>query len=155
MTPPEINALHASGIQFPLDSDEIDKALAAANLDPQTCTYAEALTACQELANAIRAFGQPPTRGGRRTGAGAPRGNQNGKRDVVRPHRIQIRLTADELTVLTAAAGDVPLARWVREAALEISEGFVTHANGSRKFFAFYSHPHSRQSCVFTSDIYI
>ena len=118
MTPAEINALHMSGMQFPLDSDEIDKALADANLDPQTCTYAEAATACQEFANAIRAFGQSPTRGGRRTGAGAPKGNQNNKRNVVRPHRIQIHLTADELAAITAAAGDVPLARWVREAAL-------------------------------------
>lgn len=118
MTPAEINALHASGMQFPLDSDEIDKALAAANLDPTTCTCAEAVTACQEYANAVQAFGQQPTRGGRRTGAGAPRGNKNNKRDVVRPHRIQIHLTADELAAITAAAGDVPLARWVREAAV-------------------------------------
>jgi hypothetical protein len=118
MTPNEINALHMSGMQFPLDSDEIDKALADANLDPQTCTYAEALTACQEYANAIQAFGKPPTRGGRRTGAGAPRGNQNNKRNVVRPHRIQIHLTADELAALTAAAGNMPLARWVREVAV-------------------------------------
>ena len=96
MTHDEINALHASGMQFPPDSDEIE-----------------------EFANAIRAFGQSPTRGGRRTGAGAPKGNQNNKRNVVRPHRIQIHLTADELAAITAAAGDVPLARWVREAALE------------------------------------
>jgi len=119
MTHDEINTLHMSGIQFPLDSDEIELALAAANLDPTTCTYAEAVTACQEFANAIRAFGKPPTRGGRRTGAGAPRGNQNNKRNVVRPHRIQIHLTADELTAITAAAGNMPLARWVREVALE------------------------------------
>ena len=119
MTPAEINDLHMSGMQFPLDSDEIDKALADANLDPTTCTYAEAGNACQRYANAIQAFGQPPTRGGRREGAGAPRGNQNNKRDVVRPHRIQIHVSDDELAAITAAAGDVPLARWVREAALE------------------------------------
>lgn len=118
MTPAEINALHMSGMQFPLDSDEIESALADANLDPLTCSYAEAVTACQEFANAIQAFGQPPTRGGRREGAGAPRGNQNGRRDVVRPHRIQIHVSDNELAAITAAAGDVPLARWVREAAL-------------------------------------
>ena len=118
MTSSEINALHASGIQFPLDSDEIESALADANLDPQTCAYVEAINACQEYANAIQAFGQPPTRGGRREGAGAPRGNQNNKRDVVRPHRIQIHVSDDELAAITAAAGDVPLARWVREAAV-------------------------------------
>jgi hypothetical protein len=119
MTPPEINALHASGNCIPLNSDEIDAALAAANLDPTTCTCAEAVTACREYANAIRAFGQPPTRGGRRTGAGAPKGNQNNKRDVVRPHRIQIHVSDNELAAITAAAGNVPLARWVREAAIE------------------------------------
>ena len=119
MTPAEINAIHMSGAQFPLDSDEIDAALTHANLDPLTCSYAEAVTACQEFANAIRAFGQPPTRGGRRTGAGAPKGNQNNKRDVVRPHRIQIHVSDNELAAITAAAGNVPLARWVREAAIE------------------------------------
>lgn len=119
MTPTEINNLHMSGMQFPLDSDEIESALAAANLDPTTCTYAAAIAACQEYANAIRAFGQSPTRGGRRTGAGAPKGNQNNKRNVVRPHRIQIHVSDNELAAITAAADDVPLARWVREVALE------------------------------------
>ena len=125
MTPTEINNLHMSGIQFPLDSDEIESALADANLDPQTCAYVEAVTACQEYANAIRAFGQSPTRGGRRTGAGAPKGNQNNKRNVVRPHRIQIHVSDNELAAITAAAGDVPLARWVREVALEKATTFL------------------------------
>ena len=48
-----------------LDSDQIEAALAAADLNPQTCTSAEALTACQEYANAVQAFGQFPTRSGR------------------------------------------------------------------------------------------
>ena len=65
MTHDEINTLHMSGTQVPLDSDEIDAALAHADLNPQTCTLAEALTACQEYANAWLAFGQFPTRGGR------------------------------------------------------------------------------------------
>ena len=68
MTHDEINTLHMSGTQFPLDSDEIDAALAHADLNPQTCTLAEALTACQEYANAWLAFGQFPTRGGRTDG---------------------------------------------------------------------------------------
>ena len=66
MTHDEINTLHMSGPQFPLDSDEIDAALAHADLDPTTCTLAEAITACQEFANAVQAFGQYPTRGGKR-----------------------------------------------------------------------------------------
>lgn len=48
-----------------LDSDQIEAALAHANLDPQTCTLAEAITACQEYANAVQAFGQYPTRSGK------------------------------------------------------------------------------------------
>ena len=62
MTHDEINTLHMSGTQFSLDSDEIDAALAHADLDPTTCTLAEAITACQEFANAWLAFGQFPTR---------------------------------------------------------------------------------------------
>ena len=53
-----------------LDSDQVEAALARADLNPQTCTFAEAVTACQEYANAVQAFGQCPTRGG------APIGNK-------------------------------------------------------------------------------
>ena len=116
-TPNEINALHASGTQFPLDSDEIDAALAAADLDPATCTPAEALTACQEFANAAQAFGQSPTRGGKRNGSGAPRGNSNGKKEIVKDFALVIRLSQEEYSTI-AAATDGKISAWLREIAL-------------------------------------
>lgn len=119
MTPPEINALHASGPQFPLDSDEIDAALAAANLDPTTCTYAEALTACQEFANAIRAFGQHPTRGGKRPNSGAPIGNSNGRKEIVRDISLTMRLSQEEYNTIAARCGGKQISTWLREVALE------------------------------------
>ena len=77
-----------------LDSDEIDAALAAADLDPATCTPAEALTACQEFANAVQAFGQYPTRGGKRPNSGAPRGNSNAaKTDPKRMRNRQAKIS--------------------------------------------------------------
>ncbi len=54
-----------------LDSDQVEAALAHANLDPTTCTLAEALTACHEFANAVQAFGQYPTRSGKLATGGA------------------------------------------------------------------------------------
>ncbi len=51
-----------------LDSDQVEAALSHADLDPATCTLAEAMTACQEFANAVQAFGQYPTRGGKSQG---------------------------------------------------------------------------------------
>lgn len=118
MTPPEINALHMSGLQFPLDSDEIDKALAHANLDPATCTYAEAVTACQEFANAAQAFGRYPTRGGKRPNSGAPIGNSNGKKKIVRDISLKMRLSEEEYNTIAAATGGKKISTWLREVAL-------------------------------------
>lgn len=118
MTPHEINTLHMSGLQFPLDSDEIDKALAHANLDPQTCAITEAVTACQEFANAIRAFGQQPTRGGKRPNSGAPRGNSNGKKEIVRDISLVIRMSQQEYEAIAAATGGKKIGTWLREIAL-------------------------------------
>ena len=118
MTRDEINTLHMSGLQFPLDSDEIDKALAHANLDPQTCTITEAVTACQEFANAAQAFGQYPTRGGRRTGAGAPIGNSNGRKRIVRDISLTMRISQEEYDTIAAATGGKKIGTWLREVAL-------------------------------------
>ena len=118
MTPDEINALHASGTQFPLDSDEIDAALAAADLDPATCTFTAALTACQEYANAVQAFGQRPTRGGKRNGSGAPIGSSNGKKEIVKDISLAIRLSQEEYSTIAASCGGKKLSTWLREMAL-------------------------------------
>ena len=118
MTPDEINALHASGTQFPLDSDEIDAALAHADLDPATCTFTAALTACQEFANAVQAFGKYPTRGGKRDGSGAPRGNGNGKKEIVKDISLVIRLSQEEYSAIAASCGGKKLSTWLREMAL-------------------------------------
>ena len=118
MTPDEINALHASGTQFPLDSDEIDAALAAADLDPATCTFTAALTACQEYANVVQAFGQRPTRGGKRPNSGAPIGNSNGRKEITRDIPVMMRLSQEEHDTIAAATDGKKLSAWLREIAL-------------------------------------
>ncbi len=118
MTRDEIDTLHMSGPQFQLDSDEIDAALAHADIDPATCTLAEALTACQEFANAVQAFGQYPTRGGKRNGSGAPRGNSNGRKEIVREISLTMRLSQEEYQTIAAATGGKKLSTWLREIAL-------------------------------------
>ena len=90
-----------------LDSDEVEAKLAALNIDLNNCTVAEALTALREMPPA------PPRR------AGAPHGNQNNKRAATRENVLLIRLTDAEQKIIAAAAGSVPVRRWVREAALE------------------------------------
>lgn len=119
MTPPEINAIHMSGPQFPLDSDEIGAALAHADLDPATCTLAEAMTACQEFANATQAFGQYPTRGGKRPNSGAPIGNSNGRKEITREISLTMRLSQEEYRAIAAATGGQKLSTWLREIALK------------------------------------
>lgn len=118
MTRDEIDTLHMSGPQFQLDSDEIDAALAAADLDPATCALTAALTACQEFANAVQAFGQYPTRGGKRNGSGAPRGNSNGRKEIVREISLTMRLSQEEYQTIAAATGGKKLSTWLREIAL-------------------------------------
>lgn len=122
MTRDEIDTLHMSGPQFPLDSDEIDAALAAADLNPQTCTLAAALTACQEFANAAQAFGQHPTRGGKRPNSGAPIGNSNGRKEIVREISLTMRLSQEEYSTIAAATGGKKLSTWLREIALAAAD---------------------------------
>lgn len=101
-----------------LDSDQVEAALSAANLNPATCTYAEAVTACQEFSNAAQAFGQHPTRGGRRTGAGAPIGNSNGRKRIVRDISLTMRISQKEYDTIAAATGGKKVGTWLREVAL-------------------------------------
>ena len=118
MTHDEINTLHMSGTQFSLDSDEIDAALAHANLDPATCTLWAALTACREYANAAQAFGQFPTRGGKRNGSGAPISNSNGRKEITRDIPVMMRLSQEEHDTIAAATDGKKLSAWLREIAL-------------------------------------
>lgn len=101
-----------------LDSDQVEAALAAADLNPQTCSFTAALTACQEFANAAQAFGQYPTRGGKRNGSGAPRGNSNGKKEIVKDISLKMRLSEEEYNTIAAATGGKKIGTWLREVAL-------------------------------------
>ena len=101
-----------------LDSDEIDAALAHANLDPQTCTLAAALTVCQEFANAAQAFGQYPTRGGKRPNSGAPIGNSNGKKKITKDISVVVRISQQEHQAIAVATDGKKLSTWLREIAL-------------------------------------
>lgn len=101
-----------------LDSDQVEAALAAADLNPQTCSFTAALTACQEFANAAQAFGQYPTRGGKRNGSGAPRGNSNGKKEIVKDISLVIRLSQEEYRTIAAATDGEKISTWLREIAL-------------------------------------
>jgi hypothetical protein len=114
MTHDKIDKLHTSGAQIPLDSDEIDAALAAANLDPATCTPDEAITACREFANAMQAFKQYPTR------MGAPVGNSNAKKADPRLNLITARFNADDYAAIITAANQSQQSpsEWVRNAAI-------------------------------------
>jgi len=94
-----------------LDSDQVEAALAAANLDPQTCTIDQAITACQE-------FGQHPTRGGKRPNSGAPTGNSNSKKEIVRDISLTMRLSQEEYDTIATATGDKKIGTWLREVAL-------------------------------------
>lgn len=107
-----------------LDSDQVEAALAAANLDPQTCELAEAVTACQEFANAVQAFGQQPTRGGKRPNSGAPRGNSNGKKEIVRDISLTMRLSEEEYNTIAAATGGKKIGTWLREIALKAASNY-------------------------------
>ncbi|MFM8332255.1 MAG: hypothetical protein ACKN9T_11245 [Candidatus Methylumidiphilus sp.] len=89
-----------------MDSDEVEAKLTELGIDPANCTIGEALNALNKMPLASRR-------------AGAPRGNQNNKRPVTRDNVLLIRLTDDEQKAIAAAAGSMPVRRWVREAALE------------------------------------
>lgn len=106
------------------DSDQVEAALAAANLDPATCTIAEALTACQEFANAAQAFGQYPTRGGKRFGSGAPIGNSNSKKKIVRDISLTMRISEEEYNTIAAATGGKKIGTWLREMALKAASNY-------------------------------
>ena len=101
-----------------LDSDQVEAALAAADLNPATCTLCAALTACQEYANAAQAFREYPTRGGKRPNSGAPRGNSNGKKEIVRDISLVIRLSQEEYRTIAAATDGEKISTWLREIAL-------------------------------------
>ena len=118
MTHDEINTLHMSGTQFSLDSDEIDAALAHANLDPATCTLWAALTACREYANAAQAFRQYPTRGGKRPNSGAPISNSNGRKEITKDISVLVRMSQEEHDTIAAATGGKKLSTWLREMVL-------------------------------------
>ena len=101
-----------------LDSDEIDAALAAADLDPATCTLWAALTACREYANAAQAFRKYPTRGGKRDGSGAPISNSNGRKEITKDISVVVRISQEEYSTIAAATGGKKLSTWLREIAL-------------------------------------
>ena len=101
-----------------LDSDQVEAALAHANLDPATCTPAEALTACQEFANAAQAFRKYPTRGGKRPNSGAPISNSNGRKEITRDIPVMMRLSQEEHDTIAAATDGKKLSAWLREIAL-------------------------------------
>lgn len=109
---------HPPAYGLDLDSDQVEAALAHADLDPQTCTLTAALTACQEYANAVQAFGQYPTRGGKREGSGAPIGNSNGRKEIVREISLTMRLSQEEYQTIAAATGGKKLSTWLRKTAL-------------------------------------
>ncbi len=81
-------------------------------------SLAAALTACQEYANAVQAFGHPPTRGGKRPNSGAPIGNSNGRKEIVREISLTMRLSQQEYETIAAANGGKKLSTWLREIAL-------------------------------------
>lgn len=93
-----------------MDSDDVEAALKRLNINPDNCTVEDAVLALTTLS---APFAPPPRR------AGAPRGNKNNKRTTVRENKLLIHLTADEQAAIAAAANGMPVARWVREAALE------------------------------------
>ena len=101
-----------------LDSDQVEAALTHADLNPQTCTLWAALTACREYANAAQAFRKYPTRGGKRPGSGAPIGNSNGRKEIVRDISLVIRLSGEEHDKIAAATDGKKLSTWLREIAL-------------------------------------
>lgn len=101
-----------------LDSDQVEAALAHADLDPNTCALWAALTACQEYANAVQAFGQYPTRGGKRNGSGAPIGNSNGRKEIARDISVTMRLSQEEYSTIAAATDGEKISTWLREIAL-------------------------------------
>lgn len=105
-----------------LDSDEVEVALAAADLDPATCTFTAALTACQEYANVVQAFGQYPTRGGKRPNSGAPIGNSNGRKEITRDISVMMRLSQEEHDTIAAATGGKKLSTWLRETVLAAAD---------------------------------
>lgn len=97
-----------------LDSDQVEAALAAANLDPQTCTIEQAF-------DAIAAYQMRPTRGGKRPNSGAPFGNSNGRKPIVRDISLTMRLSQQEYEAIAAATGGKKISTWLREIALAAS----------------------------------
>ena len=77
-----------------------------------------ALTACREYANAVQAFGQYPTRGGKRPNSGAPIGNSNGRKEITRDIPVMMRLSQDEHDTIAAATDGKKLSTWLRETVL-------------------------------------
>ena len=71
-----------------------------------------------EYANAVQAFGQYPTRGGKRDGSGAPIGNSNGRKEIVREISLTMRLSQEEYSAIAVATDGKKLSTWLREIAL-------------------------------------
>lgn len=70
----------------------------------------------------MQAFGQYPTRGGKRNGSGAPRGNSNGCKEIVKEISLTMRLSQEEYQAIAAATGGKKLSTWLREIALAAAD---------------------------------
>lgn len=70
---------------------------------------------------AAQAFRKYPTRGGKRPNSGAPRGNSNGRKEIVRDISVTMRLSQEEYQTIAAATGGKKLSTWLREIALAAS----------------------------------
>jgi len=69
-----------------------------------------------------QAFRQYPTSGGKRNGSGAPIGNSNGRKEIVRDIFVTMRLSQQEYETIAAATGGKKLSTWLREIALAASK---------------------------------
>ena len=94
-----------------MDSDEVEAALAAANLDESCSVWAarQAIAAWQMRQNTARPV---------RAKAGAPRGNTNRAVPDPRNHIVRFRVNAEELALLERSAGGESVGTWVRDVAL-------------------------------------
>lgn len=111
---PQVIDLIAQPLAFnlDLDSDQVEAALAAANLDPTTCTIEQAF-------DAIAVYQMRPTRGGKRFGSGAPIGNSNGRKEIVKDISLVVRMSQQEYQIIAAATNGKGVSTWLREVALE------------------------------------
>jgi hypothetical protein len=90
-----------------MDSDDVEAALALANLTPD-CPIDQALKAIVIWLDEQM-----------RPRAGAPRGNINRSVPDPRDYTVRFRVNAEELTVLERSAGGESVGTWVRNLALE------------------------------------